>query len=105
MAGKRSANSTTSASTLYRAEAADGPWTRLNPHLIPSSAPGSAPGQMYEWLDAGADIGGIEAGRTYWYRLEAVDVHGQAQVAGVVSIEPEQPSSQMRLWLPAMRHD
>jgi hypothetical protein len=37
-------------------------------------------GASYEWLDAG-----VEAGQTYFYLLEDVDVHGQATRHGPVS--------------------
>ena len=44
---------------------------RLNAALIPAQVPGSAAGAAYSFLDESA-----EAGVTYSYWLEAVDVHG-----------------------------
>jgi hypothetical protein len=66
---------------LYRGDAADGPWTQLNADLIPSLVPpGSPVGATYTYED-----GGLQAGMTYYYRLEAVDVYGQSEFYGPVS--------------------
>jgi hypothetical protein len=65
---------------LYRAEAADGPWTKLNASLIPAQAPGSPVGATYTFEDAN-----ITRGATYYYRLEDLDVYGQSQFHGPVS--------------------
>jgi hypothetical protein len=66
---------------LYRGDAADGPWTQLNAGLIPSLVPpGSPVGATYTYED-----GGLQAGMTYYYRLEAVDVYGQSEFYGPVS--------------------
>jgi hypothetical protein len=65
---------------LYRAEAADGPRTRLNTALFPSQNPGSAVGASYHFVDDS-----VEAGGTYFFWLEDVDVHGTATLHGPVS--------------------
>jgi hypothetical protein len=57
-----------------------GSFARLNGELIPGQLPGSPAGASYEWLDAG-----VEAGQTYLYLLEDVDVYGQATHHGPVS--------------------
>jgi hypothetical protein len=64
----------------YRAEAADGPRTKLNANLIASQAPGSPTGAIYQFTDETA-----QAGTTYYYWLEAVDVYGASQEYGPVS--------------------
>jgi hypothetical protein len=66
---------------LYRATSADGPWTQLNASLIPSQvAPGSPVGAVYTYVD-------VVPRRVapYFYRLETVDMYGQALSYGPVS--------------------
>jgi len=65
---------------LYRAESPAGRQIRLNASLIPSQGPGSPIGFRYTFVDRTA-----LAGRTYYYWLEAVDVHGTAASYGPVS--------------------
>jgi hypothetical protein len=66
---------------LYRAESADGPWTRLNANLIPSQvAPGSPVGAAYTYEDSVP-----QRGIPYFYRLESVDVYGHATSYGPVN--------------------
>jgi hypothetical protein len=65
---------------LYRAEAVDGPRTRLNADLLPGQLPGSPVGAVYEFVDEG-----VVPGVPYWYWLEAVDAHGAATLHGPVS--------------------
>ncbi len=64
---------------LYRSNAADGPYTRLNPELIPSQAPGSPIGAVYTWNDTA-----VQPGVTYYYKLEDVDTHGMVTLHGPV---------------------
>ncbi|MBN1139662.1 MAG: proprotein convertase P-domain-containing protein [Anaerolineae bacterium] len=66
---------------LYRAESPDGPYVRLNEELIPSQAPGSPVGAVYVWLDDA-----VQAGQTYYYMLEDVDVYGQTTMHGPVEV-------------------
>jgi len=65
---------------VYRAEAADGPRAKLNADLIASQAPGGSAGASYEFVDASA-----QAGATYFYWLEALDVYGTSELHGPVS--------------------
>ncbi|MBN1920288.1 MAG: ExeM/NucH family extracellular endonuclease [Anaerolineae bacterium] len=65
---------------LYRAESAAGPWTKLNPTLIPAQNPGATFGASYEWLDTGVTLD-----TTYFYRLEDIDVNGASTFHGPVS--------------------
>ncbi len=65
---------------LYRSDMGEpGTFVPLNDGLIPAQTPGSLVGARYEWADAD-----VERGRTYFYLLEVVDVHGQATAHGPV---------------------
>jgi len=66
---------------LYRADASDGPYVKLNEELIPSQAPGSPIGALYVWLDEG-----VEVGQTYYYKLEDVDIYGHTTMHGPVVV-------------------
>ncbi len=80
---------------LYRAASAAGLWQRLDAGLIPSAAPGSTNGHAYAFSDSA-----VQGGRTYWYRLEAVDLAGGAQALGVTSVLVRSTATAPRLWLP-----
>jgi hypothetical protein len=63
---------------VYRGAAKKGPWTKINPQLIPSSVPpGSPTGANYEWTDN-------QAPKKVFYLLEAVDVNGATSQYGPV---------------------
>jgi hypothetical protein len=64
---------------LYRSLAADGEFTPLA--YLPSQAPGSTVGASYSYQDAD-----VQAGQSYWYRLEAIDVNGAATLFDPVSV-------------------
>ncbi len=66
---------------LYRADAPDGPYIKLNEELIPSQAPGSPVGAVYVWLD---DT--VQAGQTYYYMLEDLDIYGHTTMHGPVEV-------------------
>jgi len=68
---------------LYRADAVDGPRSRLNANLILSQSPGSITGAAYSWLDESASA----TPGVYHYWLEAVDVGGETTLYGPVSAE------------------
>ena len=68
---------------LYRSLAADGPWTRLTPSLIPSQG-FSAMGASYTWRDTG-----LQNGIRYFYRLEDVDTRSHSTFHGPVSAVPQ----------------
>jgi hypothetical protein len=67
---------------LYRADTADGPYVKLNEELIPSQAPGSPEGAVYVWLDST-----VQTGRTYYYKLEDVDIYGHTTLHGPVRVK------------------
>lgn len=67
---------------LYRAESADGPWTRLNDSLIPTRWPGSSIGAQYEFIDEA-----VQKGVAYYYLLEDVDVGGLTTQHGPVMVK------------------
>lgn len=70
-------------------------WARINASLIASPTPGSSAGHVYEWLDAA-----VAAGQVYWYRLEAVDVHGGTQAVGVIGAPAAPTKTPRKTWLP-----
>ena len=72
----------------YRAESASGAQTKLNADLIPSQAPGSSQGALYEYLDAN-----VASGRTYWYWLESVDISGATTLNGPVTVDVSSPTA------------
>jgi hypothetical protein len=63
---------------LYRSATAAQPETWLA--YLPSQAPGSTSGFSYSYLDTA-----VQAGETYWYWLEDVDVYGVTTLHGPVS--------------------
>jgi len=65
---------------LYRAESPGGRQIRLNASLIPSKGPGSPIGYSYSFVDRTA-----RPGRTYYYWLEDLSVHGWYTKYGPVS--------------------
>jgi hypothetical protein len=83
---------------LYRAESPGGPLTRLNESLIPSQALGGAWGAIYNYLDQA-----IVPGPTYYYWLEALDIHGASTRHGPVSAtSTAQSFTPRRVFLPLM---
>lgn len=71
---------------LYRAADPAAPQDLLA--FVPSQAPGSSQGFVYEWLD-----NGVTAGETYYYWLEAVDTNGATSLHGPVSATILTPSA------------
>ncbi len=67
---------------VYRATSPAGPQVKLNASLIASQAPGSPLGATYEFLDTA-----VQAGVTYYYWLEDVDVYGVTTMHGPVQAE------------------
>ncbi len=67
---------------LWRAEAADGPYTQINPNLIPAQGNPDT-GASYEYVDWD-----VVKGVTYYYKLEDVDFHGVSTFHGPVSARP-----------------
>jgi hypothetical protein len=67
---------------IYRAETADGEFVKINALIIP--AKGSiTEGASYRFIDRG-----IERGKTYYYKLEDVDIAGNVTLHGPVSAKP-----------------
>jgi hypothetical protein len=67
---------------LYRADAPDGPYAKLNEELIPSQVPGQPGGAVYIWIDST-----VQLGHTYYYRLEDVDLNGYTSLHGPVRVK------------------
>jgi hypothetical protein len=67
---------------VYRALSPVGVRSQLNASLIASQAPGSAAGAAYSFADEA-----VNAGATYYYWLEAVDVNGGTSLQGPVSAQ------------------
>jgi len=65
---------------LYRGDSSNGPFTQVNPALIPAS-PDPLTGGNYQYQDKG-----VLAGRTYYYQLEDVDLSGAATRHGPLTI-------------------
>jgi hypothetical protein len=68
---------------IYRSESLDGPYAKLNATLIPAS-PDPIAGGSYSYTDAGA-----EAGVTYYYKLEDVELDGKATIHGPITVVAE----------------
>jgi hypothetical protein len=65
---------------VYRAEVAEGTYTKLNASLIPSQVlPGSPLGATYTFRDRTA-----QPGVRYFYKLESVDIYGNSTFHGPV---------------------
>ena len=69
---------------LLRAEAAEGDYRRITAALIPAEG-NEFTGADYEWIDAE-----VEGGRTYWYKLEDIDLYGQSAFHGPVEATVEE---------------
>jgi len=67
---------------LYRAEAEDGEYVKINDSLIPAQGSPTA-GAAYRFVDTGA-----QNGKTWFYTLEDVDLTGAAVIHGPVSAKP-----------------
>ncbi|MGB8647349.1 MAG: Ig-like domain repeat protein, partial [Anaerolineae bacterium] len=68
---------------LLRSTAQAGPYTKLNATLIPSGCFVCIDGVSYTWTDSTAT-----AGKTYYYKLQAVDADGTVQTFGPVKAAP-----------------
>lgn len=73
---------------LWRGVTQAAPDTRLNATMIPAAGTGTGGGATYSWTDSA-----VQNGTTYWYWLEAVDIHGATQRFGPVSATPTTPTA------------
>jgi hypothetical protein len=69
---------------VYRAERAEGPYTKINAQLIPASD--ALIGGKYQYEDTA-----VVAGRTYYYQLEDVEYGGAAARHGPIIITAASP--------------
>jgi hypothetical protein len=76
---------------LWRSQAADGQYTRLNATLIPAQGDADT-GASYEYTDTN-----VVKGVIYYYKLEDIDIHGVSAFHGPVSATP---SPIRRIYLP-----
>jgi len=81
---------------LYRASSASGPWTRVNPELIPANGDPVA-GTDYSYVDTPGE-------GTFYYELEDVDTHGVSTRHGPVRIHlgPTAAAFDVHLYIPMM---
>ena len=68
---------------VYRSESPDGPYVKINESLIPAS-PDPISGGSYSHTDTAA-----EAGVTYYYKLEDVELDGRATMHGPITVVAE----------------
>lgn len=71
---------------LYRSLSADGEYALLG--FTPSASPGSTAGAAYSHQDFD-----VQAGQTYWYKLEDIDLNGAATMHGPVSVSFQAPTA------------
>jgi hypothetical protein len=67
---------------LYRSESQSGPFSKINDALI-SAMGSSTQGASYEYVD-----NNVRNRKTYWYKLEDIDLNGQSTLHGPVSTTP-----------------
>jgi hypothetical protein len=65
---------------LYRSESPDGLYTQVNPALIPGSND-PVTGGKYRYVDSN-----VAPGRTYYYKLEDVDLNGAKTMHGPIEV-------------------
>ncbi|MCX5895484.1 MAG: hypothetical protein NTZ51_06610 [Proteobacteria bacterium] len=66
---------------LYRSDSEEGEYIKINDTLI--TAEGNAGGSSYEFVDKD-----VKNGKTYYYKLEDVDLNGNSTFHGSVSATP-----------------
>jgi hypothetical protein len=71
---------------IYRSESVEGPYIKINPELIPSS-PDPILGGRYIYTDTN-----VVAGRTYYYKLEDVELGGTTTMHGPIEVVAEASS-------------
>ena len=68
--------------SLYRAELENGEYTKISNFIIPAKGSASQ-GASYEFMDTG-----LRNGRTYYYKLEDIDLDGKSTMHGPKSATP-----------------
>jgi hypothetical protein len=74
--------------SVWRSEARDSGYVRVNDTLIPSASPGGVWGSAYSYTDSG-----VTPGTTYYYKLEELEVGGARNWYGPVSTGDGNPTS------------
>ena len=72
---------------LYRSESPDGPYVKVNPDLIPGASDPLLGGH-YVYTDTD-----VVAGRTYYYKLEDVELDGTTTLHGPIEVVAQASSS------------
>jgi hypothetical protein len=67
---------------LYRSESENGEYIEINESLIPAQG-SSTQGARYEFID-----NDVQNRKTYYYKLEDIDLNGQSTMHGPVSATP-----------------
>ena len=67
---------------IYRSTSEDGEYIKINDSLIPAQG-SSTQGATYEYVDAG-----LKNKKTYYYKLEDIDLKGTSTMHGPVSATP-----------------
>jgi len=67
---------------LYRVESADGEYVKINPSLIQAEG-SSTSGATYKYVDDR-----VRNRKTYYYKLEDIDIYGTSTMHGPVSATP-----------------
>jgi hypothetical protein len=67
---------------IYRSESENGEYTKINPFLIPAQG-SSTQGAFYEFVD-----NDVQNRKTYYYKLEDIDLNGKSTMHGPVSATP-----------------
>jgi len=77
---------------LYRSESAEGPYVKINPELIPGSSDPILGGH-YVYTDTD-----VVAGRTYYYKLEDVELDGTTTLHGPIEVKATASANLWRWW-------
>ena len=67
---------------IYRAEVENGEYVKINPSLIPAEG-SPTQGATYQFIDED-----VQYRKTYFYKLEDIDLNGTSTMQGPVSAEP-----------------
>ena len=72
---------------LYRAESEDGEYVKFNDSLIPAEG-SPTQGASYQFVDEN-----VQNRKTYYYKLEDIDLNGTSMMHGPVSAMPRRVRS------------